>query len=181
MFHIKIVKPFKDVVLFEQETAFRDHRGSFTEIYREGAFKDFIGNCKFVQENESVSKRGVLRGLHYQNPKSQGKLVRVSGGYVYDFVVDLRESSPTFGKNAVIEIDKPSKSLWIPPGFAHGFYVVSDWAVFNYKVTDYYDPGAEHCLLWTDSGVDFSFVDSKFILSDKDKSGSLFVDCIKFD
>jgi len=181
MFHITIIKPFKDVILFEQETSYRDHRGTYTEIYRESAFKDFIGKYSFVQENESVSHRGVLRGLHYQNPKAQGKLVRLPHGEVYDMVVDLRTSSPTFSKWAVINLKKTSQSLWIPPGFAHGFYVVSDTAVFNYRVTDYYDPGAEHCLSYGQAGIDLSFVHGTPIISTKDDNGKSFKECKKFD
>ncbi len=139
-----------DVLLLTQ-SIFKDARGVFLETYRQS---DFIGagiGPNFVQDNHAGSKQGVLRGLHYQIQQAQGKLVRVVTGEIFDVAVDLRKSSKTFGNMIGILLDdKKKEQLWIPPGFAHGYYVLSEWAEVSYKVTDYYAPEWERTLFWND-------------------------------
>lgn len=165
-----------DVVLIEPEVH-GDHRGFFMETFREDAFQKNITAASFVQDNHSKSSQGILRGLHYQLQKTQGKLVRVISGKVFDVAVDLRKSSPYFGKwTGVILSAENKKILWVPPGFAHGFYVISDEAQFTYKCTDYYAPEHERCLLWNDPSINIDWpipAGQKPILSDKDKNGSI--------
>ena len=135
-----------DVVLLKPRV-FADHRGSFFESFNERAFREATGvDAAFVQDNHSTSKANVIRGLHYQIQHAQGKLVRVASGSVYDVVVDLRKSSPTFGRWVGVALSADDRSmLWVPPGFAHGFYVTSDSADFLYKTTDYWAPEHERC------------------------------------
>lgn len=133
-----------------------DARGFFMESYNERAFRAAVGrDVHFVQDNHSRSVRGVLRGLHYQlPPHAQGKLVRVATGSVFDVAVDMRRDSPRFGKWAGVEISAENcRQLWIPPGFAHGFLVLSDSADFLYKTTDYYAPNAERAVRWDDGSI----------------------------
>jgi len=136
-----------------------DARGFFFESFNEKKFAEITGvTARFVQDNHSKSARGVLRGLHYQIEQSQGKLVRVVAGEVFDVVVDLRKSSPTFGKTVVATLSEENKHmLWVPAGFAHGFLVTSDAAEFLYKTTDYYAPAFERSLRWNDPalGIDW--------------------------
>jgi dTDP-4-dehydrorhamnose 3,5-epimerase len=136
-----------------------DTRGFFFESFNEKKFAETTGiTARFVQDNHSKSARGVLRGLHYQIEQSQGKLVRVVTGEVFDVVVDLRKSSPTFGKTVVATLSEENKHmLWVPAGFAHGFLVTSDAAEFLYKTTDYYAPAFERSLRWNDPvlGIDW--------------------------
>jgi dTDP-4-dehydrorhamnose 3,5-epimerase len=153
----------------------RDARGLFLETYRQ---KDFaVGGIKlpFVQDNHAASKKGVLRGLHYQIQQPQGKLVRVVAGKIFDAAVDLRRSSPTFGRSVGVMLSEEDKNqLWIPPGFAHGYYVISDWAEVSYKVTDYYAPQWERTLLWNDPqlGIEWPLQEKDFpLLSDNDRQG----------
>lgn len=142
-----------DVVLIEPEV-FGDARGFFTETWRADRFADEGLPTSFVQDNFSRSTQGVLRGLHYQIRQAQGKLVRVTAGEVYDVAVDLRRSSPSFGQAVGTRLSASNKrALWVPPGFAHGFYVLSEIAEFSYKCTDYYAPQHERCLLWNDPEV----------------------------
>ena len=142
-----------DVVLCVPKV-FGDERGFFLETFREDEFQRECAPVTFVQDNHSKSTRGILRGLHYQNPKPQGKLVRVVEGEVFDVAVDMRKSSPTFGKWVGEFLSAENKrQLWVPPGFAHGFYVTSETAEFVYKCTDYYAPEHEHALLWNDPAV----------------------------
>lgn len=131
---------------------FGDERGFFMESYNLREFERTTGlELAFVQDNHSLSRRGVLRGLHYQQPFPQGKLVRVVRGEVFDVAVDLRKESPTFGKHVGVFLSaKNHRQLWVPEGFAHGFLVTSDWAEFVYKATDYYHPEAEHTIVWND-------------------------------
>ena len=163
-----------DVLLFTPKV-FGDERGFFYESFNQQAFNDLTGlQRSFVQDNHSKSQKGVLRGLHYQlPPKAQGKLVRVVQGKVFDVAVDIRKSSPTFGKwvGAVLSADN-KQQMWIPEGFAHGFVTLSETAEFLYKTTDYYAPEYERCIAWNDSqiGVEWPFT-QLFILSDKDKEG----------
>lgn len=134
---------------------FGDARGFFYESFNQKAFNDATStNHQFVQDNHSRSSKGVLRGLHYQIQNSQGKLVRVVDGAVFDVAVDVRRSSPTFGKWVGIELSEDNKrQLWIPPGFAHGFLVLSESADFLYKTTDYYAPQHERCITWNDPQI----------------------------
>jgi len=133
---------------------FGDARGFFLETYRESEFTAQIGPQTFVQDNHSGSKQGILRGLHYQLQHAQGKLVRAVAGEIFDVAVDLRPGSPTFGQwSGEILTAENKHQLWIPPGFAHGFYVISDWAEVYYKATDYYDQKSERGIRWNDPAV----------------------------
>ncbi len=143
-----------DVFLIEPEV-FGDARGFFYESFNQAKFESAIGRkVNFVQDNHSKSSKGVLRGLHYQDPKSQGKLVRVTQGEVFDVAVDIRPKSSTFGKwVAEILSGENKKQLWIPEGFSHGFLVLSETAEFLYKTTEYYAPEFEKCIIWNDSDL----------------------------
>ena len=143
-----------DVVIIEPKV-FGDERGFFYESFNERKFRELTGvTLPFVQDNHSKSARNVLRGLHYQIRQPQGKLVRVVAGSVFDVAVDLRRSSPNFGKWVGVELSAENKrQLWIPPGFAHGFVVTSDYAEFLYKTTDYWAPEHERALRWDDPAV----------------------------
>jgi dTDP-4-dehydrorhamnose 3,5-epimerase len=162
-----------DVKIIEPKV-WGDDRGFFFESYNKKEFDRAIGeNVDFVQDNHSFSPKNILRGLHYQIEQSQGKLVRVVSGEVFDVAVDLRKSSHTFGKHVSILLSaKNKKMLWIPKGFAHGFLVVSDHADFLYKTTDFYNPQAERCLRWDDSSLQIKWpIDQLPILSPKDSNG----------
>ncbi|MDB2378564.1 dTDP-4-dehydrorhamnose 3,5-epimerase [Luminiphilus sp.] len=149
---------------------FGDERGFFLETFQLERYKDLAGiELRFVQDNHSLSSRGVLRGLHFQKSKPQGKLVRVVRGEVYDVAVDMRKGSPTFGEwEAVVLSGENKKQFWVPPGFAHGFVVMSDTVDFEYKCTDYYDPADEMGILWSDPDLSIPWPVDKPILSDKD-------------
>ena len=162
-----------DVVLIEPKV-FGDSRGFFMESFKQDLFNEATGtNYEFIQDNHSRSSKGVLRGLHYQLPPyAQGKLVRVITGAVFDVAVDIRRSSPTFGKWVGAELTAENhKQLWIPPGFAHGFVVLSDTADFVYKTTAYYAPQTDRGVLWNDAeiGIEWPQLDIPFSLSDKDQ------------
>ncbi|MDR3221406.1 MAG: dTDP-4-dehydrorhamnose 3,5-epimerase [Candidatus Accumulibacter sp.] len=164
-----------EVLLLEPEV-FGDTRGFFLESYNARDFREATGrDHAFVQDNHSRSARGVLRGLHYQLKQTQGKLVRIVRGQVFDVAVDLRRSSPHFGRWAGFELseDMPQRMLWIPPGFAHGFVVLSESADFLYKATDYYAPEHERCILWNDPaiGVEWPLRGLEPLLSAKDRAG----------
>ena len=163
-----------DVLIIEPKV-FGDDRGFFFESFNQNEFNQAIGSeIKFVQDNHSKSKKGVLRGLHYQMQQTQGKLVRVTVGAVYDVAVDMRESSATFGKWVGIELSAENKKqLWIPSGFAHGFWVISDDAEFLYKTTDYYHPQSEQSLRWDDPIVNIQWprLDIDPVLNSKDSQG----------
>lgn len=164
-----------DVVLIEPKV-FGDERGFFFESFNQKAFNEATGtNHQFVQDNHSRSRQGVLRGLHYQIQQPQGKLVRVAQGAVFDVAVDIRKSSPTFGRwvGAVLTDDN-HKQLWVPPGLAHGFLVLSDSADFLYKTTDYYSPEHERCIRWDDPQLAIAWPDVavKIQLSAKDLAAS---------
>ena len=172
-----------DVILFEPNV-FGDDRGFFFESFNQRQFEDAVGrHVNFVQDNHSRSVQHVLRGLHYQIKNAQGKLVRVAIGEVFDVAVDLRRSSPTFGKwvGAILSAEN-KKSLWVPEGFAHGFVVLSESADFLYKTTDYYAPQHERCIIWNDSqiGVDWP-ISIEPILSGKDREGVLFANADVFE
>jgi dTDP-4-dehydrorhamnose 3,5-epimerase len=163
-----------DIILMEPQV-FSDHRGFFMETFREDAFQKNIAPIRFVQDNHSKSTQGILRGLHYQIKQPQGKLVRVVSGAVFDVAVDLRKSSPFFGKWTGMTLSSENrKMLWIPPGFAHGFYVLSMDAEIIYKCTDYYAPDHERTLLWNDPSIAIAWPilpETSPILSEKDACG----------
>lgn len=164
-----------DVVRLDPQV-FGDHRGFFMETFRQDDFVRNIGDFSFVQDNHSKSTKGILRGLHYQIKYPQGKLVRVTSGTVFDVAVDIRKSSPYFGKwVGEILSDENKAMLWVPPGFAHGFYVLSDEAEFSYKCTDYYAPEHERSILWNDPGIGIEWpIQAGPVLSPKDESGLSF-------
>ena len=163
-----------EVVLIEPKV-FGDARGFFFESFNQKAFNDATGtNHQFVQDNHSRSAQGVLRGLHYQIQQPQGKLVRVVRGAVIDVAVDIRKSSPTFGQWVVEELSEDNhRQLWVPPGFAHGFVVLSEMAEFLYKTTDYYAPAFERCIAWDDPtlAIDWKLSGRQPLLSAKDAQG----------
>jgi dTDP-4-dehydrorhamnose 3,5-epimerase len=162
-------------VLLLEPKVFGDERGFFLESYNKKAFQAAIGlNVEFVQDNHSHSKRAVLRGLHYQVRHAQGKLVRVIAGKVFDVAVDIRRRSPTFGKSVGFHLDADSKRMaWVPAGFAHGFLVLSDYADFLYKTTDYYAPEYERTLLWNDPALEIRWpLEGSPVLNDKDRRGA---------
>ncbi len=166
-----------DTVLIEPHV-YNDQRGFFMETWREDEFKNNVSGLSFVQDNHSRSSQGILRGLHYQIRQPQGKLVRVISGEVFDVAVDLRKSSAFFGQWVGTILSSHNKRmLWIPPGFAHGFYVLSDEAEFMYKCTDYYAPEHERCVKWNDPVLDIDWPvipDTTPVLSIKDKAGTSF-------
>lgn len=163
-----------DVLIIEPKV-FGDARGFFYESFNGKAFDEAVGrHVEFVQDNHSRSAKGVLRGLHYQIQQPQGKLVRVVSGAVFDVAVDIRRSSPTFGKWVGLELtDSNHKQLWVPAGFAHGFFVLSETADFLYKTTDYYAPAHERCIAWNDAGLGIEWPDIGVApqLSSKDLAG----------
>jgi dTDP-4-dehydrorhamnose 3,5-epimerase len=151
---------------------FPDARGYFLETWQHKKLVNVGFSERFVQDNLSYSTKGVLRGLHYQYPTWQGKLVLAIQGEIFDVVVDIRRDSPTFGKwHGLILSDRTHEQLWVPPGFAHGFCVLSDTARVMYKCTDYYAPGEEHTLLWNDPEIGIDWPVKQPILSDKDAQG----------
>ena len=165
-------------VLIIEPKVFGDSRGFFYESFNQEAFNQATGTClQFVQDNHSRSTKGVLRGLHYQLPPfAQGKLVRVVRGAVWDVAVDIRRSSATLGKWVGIELSEDNhKQVWIPPGFAHGFVVLSESADFLYKTTAYYAPTHDRCIRWDDSKIDIDWPipNNAMRLSDKDVAGQL--------
>lgn len=156
-------------VLLVQPPVFEDARGFFMEVYHADKFAAAGLPSRFVQDNYSRSSRGVLRGLHFQNPMGQGKLVRVTVGAVFDVAVDIRKGSPSFGRWTGRELSAENKlALYVPPGFAHGFCVLSDVAEFLYKCTDFYAPEYEHGILWSDPDIGIDWPVGDPILSDKD-------------
>ena len=162
-------------VLILEPKVFGDDRGFFFESFNARDFAQAIGlDVQFVQDNHSKSAKGVLRGLHYQIQHPQGKLVRVTQGEVFDVAVDLRRSSPTFGKwEGVVLSAENKRQLWVPPGFAHGFLVTSDSAEFLYKTTDYYHPEHERSLLWNDPAVGVAWpMQTEPLLAAKDKAAA---------
>nr|WP_086937678.1 dTDP-4-dehydrorhamnose 3,5-epimerase [Thaumasiovibrio occultus] len=164
-----------DVKIIEPQV-FGDERGFFMETFRTALFNQHCGEHTFVQENHSKSKRGILRGLHYQTENTQGKLVRVTQGEVFDVAVDMRKDSPTLGQWVGVILSAENKrQLWVPEGFAHGFYVTSDEAEFVYKCTDYYNPSAEVSVRWDDRdlGIQWPLVEQPQ-LSAKDEDGLSF-------
>jgi len=173
-----------DVVLI-QPRIFEDERGFFLESYQKERFSAAGIHADFVQDNHSASSKGVLRGLHYQVCQPQGKLVRVVAGEVFDVAVDLRRHSRTFGCWVGISLSAKKKNqLWIPPGFAHGFYVTSEMAEILYKATDYYAPQWERSLSWNDPvlGIDWPLTNGEHpTLAEKDRQGTLLADTELYD
>ncbi|MEX1033255.1 MAG: dTDP-4-dehydrorhamnose 3,5-epimerase [Cellvibrionaceae bacterium] len=173
-----------DVILVKPDV-FGDERGFFMETWQRRKFAEVGIDFDFVQDNHSRSVKGTLRGLHYQlPPHAQGKLVRVTLGEVYDVAVDIRRSSPTFGLWVGEYVSADNKSmLWIPPGFAHGFYVMSEVAEFQYKCTDYYSPDSECSIKWDDSTLNISWPDSgqSPLISAKDQQALPFSQAIVFE
>ena len=163
----------KDLYIIEPKV-FGDNRGYFIETYSKKAFNEAGLTMEFVQDNESRSKKGVLRGLHFQTKHTQGKLVRVTDGAVYDVAVDLRKGSPTYGQwEGILLTAENKKQFYVPEGFAHGFLVVSDYATFNYKCTDFYAPEYDGGILWNDPdiGVEWPLEGiEEILLSEKDKN-----------
>lgn len=172
-----------DVLILEPKV-FGDHRGFFMESFNARVFREATGvQADFVQDNHSRSAHGVLRGLHYQVRKPQGKLVRVVRGSVFDVAVDLRRSSPTFGRWVGTELSEDNKrQFWVPPGFAHGFVVTSDSADFLYKTTEYYAPEHERCVAWNDATVGIQWpAGIQPVLSGKDQRGAALGQAEVFD
>ena len=171
-----------DVIVFEPKV-FGDDRGFFFESFNQKAFEEAVGrSVTFVQDNHSRSQKGVLRGLHYQLQNTQGKLVRVTAGEVLDVAVDIRRSSPHFGKWVAVRLSAENhRQLWVPEGFAHGFVVLSEFAEFLYKTTNYYDPSSERSIRWNDPalGIDWQ-LDEAPKLSAKDQVGALLKDADVF-
>lgn len=172
--NVKIIEP----------QVYGDERGFFMETWNQKTFEDLVTSksTKFVQDNHSKSKKGILRGLHYQTENTQGKLVRVIAGEVFDVAVDVREKSPTFGQWVGVYLSAENKrQLWVPEGFAHGFYVTSDEAEFVYKCTDYYNPNAELSIKWNDEALDIHWPckNQPVTLSAKDRDAITFNQFIK--
>lgn len=172
-------------VLRIEPSRFEDERGTFMEVYQAREFADAGITLPFVQDNQSQSRCGVLRGLHYQLRHPQGKLVRVLSGEIFDVAVDLRRPSPTFGQWVSETLSGENRiMLWVPPGFAHGFYVLSDWAEVVYKATDYYAPEWERTLRWDDPaiGIPWPVTEGTFpALSPKDATGMTLDQCESYD
>jgi dTDP-4-dehydrorhamnose 3,5-epimerase len=172
-----------DVKIIEPQV-FGDERGFFMETFRTTTFNEQCAERDFVQENHSKSSQGILRGLHYQTENTQGKLVRVVKGEVFDVAVDMRKESPTFGQWVGVYLSEHNKKqLWVPEGFAHGFYVTSKEAEFVYKCTDFYNPNAEISVKWDDPSlsIEWPLVDGKRpSLSGKDENGLLFAQAPTF-
>ncbi|MEB2334454.1 MAG: dTDP-4-dehydrorhamnose 3,5-epimerase [Anaerolineaceae bacterium] len=162
-------------VLILTPRIYEDARGFFMETYQADKFAQIGIKTTFVQDNYSRSSKGVLRGLHYQIRQPQGKLVQAVLGEVFDVAVDLRRASPTFGQWAGVHLSAENKrQVWVPPGFAHGYYVISDWAEIMYKTTDYYAPQWERTLLWNDPLIGIAWrltYDAQPLLSSKDQAG----------
>lgn len=171
-------------VLLLEPKVFGDERGFFMETWQRRTFASLGIDHDFVQDNHSRSARGTLRGLHYQLRQPQGKLVRVTLGAVFDVAVDLRRSSPTFGRWVGEELSEENRRmLWVPPGFAHGFYVLSERAEFQYKCTDYYAPEHERSLRWDDPelAIEWPLLEAAPLLSAKDREGALLAEADLYD
>jgi dTDP-4-dehydrorhamnose 3,5-epimerase len=181
---LKVIRTALPGMLLLEPKVFGDARGFFFESYNKRAFQEATDvDFEFVQDNHSRSARNVLRGLHYQIRHAQGKLIRVSAGEVFDVVVDIRKSSATFGRHAAFRLSAESKRMaWVPPGFAHGFLVLSDHAEFLYKTTDYWFPEFERTLAWNDPDLGIPWpLANEPQLSAKDKAGARLKDAEVFD
>lgn len=168
---MKVIETKLPGVVIIEPTVFGDHRGFFLETFRADVYQDIIGpGLQFVQDNHSHSERGVLRGLHTQTRRPQGKLLRVVRGEIFDVAVDINPSSATFGQWVGVKLSgENKKQFYIPPGYAHGFQVTSDVADVLYKCTDYYDPGGESGLIWNDPEVGIEWPFDEVRISEKDK------------
>lgn len=176
---MKIIRTKLEGCVIIEPKVFGDERGFFLETYHEERYIQAGIKERFVQDNRSSSSYGVLRGLHFQKSKPQGKLVSVTHGQVFDVAVDLRPGSETFGMHETIILSSENKlQFYIPPGFAHGFCVLSDTADFQYKCTDYYDPNDESGILWNDSSLNIVWPLSEPVLSEKDSKQPLLSDII---
>ncbi|EAX48968.1 dTDP-4-dehydrorhamnose 3,5-epimerase [Thermosinus carboxydivorans Nor1] len=168
---MKVIETKLSGVLLIEPDVYGDNRGYFLETWNAARYREYGLPEKFVQDNLSFSRRGVLRGLHFQNPNPQGKLVYVIQGEVFDVAVDIRPGSPTFGQWVGVTLSSDNKrQLYIPEGFAHGFCVLSDTALFAYKCTDFYNPQAEGGIIWNDFDIGIAWPVSEPIISDKDKA-----------
>lgn len=169
---MKVIDTVIPEVKIIEPTVFGDERGFFMETWQQQQFNELVAERTFVQDNHSKSKKGILRGLHYQTENTQGKLVRVVSGEVFDVAVDIRKDSPTFGQWVGEYLSADNKrQLWVPEGFAHGFYVTSDEAEFVYKCTDYYNPQAEVSIRWNDADIGIVWnIEDKPFLSEKDEN-----------
>lgn len=181
---MNIIQTDIEGVVIIEPRVFSDERGYFFESFSQKEFEDKVSNTTFVQDNESKSKYGVLRGLHFQKGvHAQAKLVRVVKGKVLDVAVDLRKDSPTFGKHVAVELSEENKlQIFIPQGFAHGYAVLSDEVIFQYKCDNYYAPGQESGLLWNDPAlaIDWRLAVNDIILSEKDKKHPTLADSVYF-
>lgn len=179
---MEVVKTPIEGVLLIKPQVFGDERGYFVETWQKARYEAAGINLPFVQDNHSKSTKGILRGLHFQKQHPQGKLVMVSLGEVFDVAVDIRKGSPTFGKwfGAILNQENQNQ-LWIPPGMAHGFVVLSDVAHFHYKCTDFYHPGDEGSIRWNDPtiGIDWPYKEEP-VLSAKDQIAPFFKDALEF-
>lgn len=177
---MNVIKTDIEGLVVIEPKVFGDSRGYFFESYNSKAFEEAVGDVTFVQDNESMSSYGVVRGLHYQKPPhAQAKLVRVVKGKVLDVAVDLRKDSPTFGRHVAVELSEENhRQLFIPRGFAHGFSVLSDEAVFQYKCDNYYAPHSEGAIAWDDPdlAIDWRIPAEMAILSEKDRNHPMFKD-----
>jgi dTDP-4-dehydrorhamnose 3,5-epimerase len=175
---MNVIKTKLDGCVIIEPKVFGDERGFFLETFQAERYISEAGiTLPFVQDNHSRSSKSVLRGLHFQKTKPQGKLVRVVRGQVYDVAVDIRKGSLTYGQWEGLILSEENKTqLWVPPGFAHGFVVLSDTADFEYKCTDYYDPSDEGSILWNDSDLDIPWPVDNPILSNKDASADRLAD-----
>lgn len=169
--------PFSGLLII-QPKVFADDRGYFYESYNKLLFQQQGIDAEFVQDNQSLSQTGVLRGMHFQNePYAQGKLVRVIKGSILDVVVDIRKNSATYGQYYSLELNESNKTmLWIPPGFAHGFLTLENDTIFSYKCSNYYNKASEGCILWNDADIGIKWGITDPTLSDKDKEGIPFKD-----
>lgn len=178
---MEVIKTDIEGVVIIEPRLFKDDRGYFFEAFSERDFAEKVRECHFVQENEAYSTYGVVRGLHFQRPPhAQSKLVRVVKGRVLDVVVDIRKGSPTFGKHIAVELsDENHRQLFIPRGFAHGYSVLSDEALLEYKCDNYYAPASEGAILWNDAelGIDWQIPTGSIILSDKDAKNPALGEC----
>jgi dTDP-4-dehydrorhamnose 3,5-epimerase len=174
-----IETPIKDLFVI-QPKVFEDSRGYFFESYTQKSFADREIQANFVQDNQSLSQKGVLRGLHFQAPPfAQGKLVRVLKGAVLDVALDIRKNSPTYGKHFSIELNEKNKTMfWVPEGFAHGFSTLEDNTIFVYKCTNYYNKASEGCVIWNDKDLQIDWKTENPQLSQKDLEGTAFKDFV---
>tara|TARA_B100000497_G_C7618916_1_gene371787 strand:- start:77 stop:619 length:543 start_codon:yes stop_codon:yes gene_type:complete len=173
---MKIIKTEIEGLLLIEPKVFEDERGYFFESWSKDAFENAGLDINFVQDNQSLSSKGVVRGLHFQNPPfAQGKLVRVLKGSVLDIAVDIRENSPTYGKYFSIHLSEENKTmLWIPPGFAHGFSTLEDNTIFSYKCSGVYNKESEGSLMWNDTDLNIDWKIKNPIISEKDQNSELF-------